>query len=567
MRNFHFICTSLLALNLMVTSCAPKEEFWEGYDLIPVQQKEDGNWSFIDKVGKVIYEDDFKSQPTVAYNGFFSVWENDGYTLYKAGGSKPTVLGDCENLASVGVFADGLIPVTYKNKRISILDKDGNKKFELSPIKGSEIVSCWPSFTDGTLLILTSESKFGYYDTSGKIVVKPIYDVAGNFIDAVAVVGTKDDNDKYHFKVIDKKGETILSIKEKYEMTQDNTFLFGYLLVKEEDRFVLLNKKGEAKKLSAKIKDVLTYNDRFVIFKNEEDEVGVVNHDGEIIIRPKYKSINFISTDSFLASTEDKSYILNDKGDETAALDYKYVFPCYQSGYLVSDNGKTYTLVDANGKDKSNIDIRNINFQLSPQLFVSTDYFSYSEIAETIADMIDGHTVGKYYKIGEKVSTIFSNDNPANEKYRYKSEIELEQLKREGFNYLITATAYFSKGIVNFEYNHLNNSTDYYWQPASILEGITFEVQVSNHSFGEKGFESLISTFKNRGYKVEKQGWTGGQDDGQRMAVVMTNGSDEILIDCENGDDATEAHIAVTTTAIIPVAEAIEKVESADDLE
>lgn len=80
-------------------------------DYIPVQLREGKSWSFIDSKGKLYAEDEFKNQPTCVVNGMFSVEEGNSYSLYNIKDLKNEVLS---GLVSVGVYNEGVIPVTQK---------------------------------------------------------------------------------------------------------------------------------------------------------------------------------------------------------------------------------------------------------------------------------------------------------------------------------------------------------------------------------------------------------------------------------------------------------------------
>ena len=99
MKLKHLACwATFIGGIIFISSCSKSfDDNLSNVDLIPVKISEKGKWSFINSMGEIIYEDEFKNEPSVAYNGFFSVEEEDGYSVYKVGPKSPEIIKNLEN--------------------------------------------------------------------------------------------------------------------------------------------------------------------------------------------------------------------------------------------------------------------------------------------------------------------------------------------------------------------------------------------------------------------------------------------------------------------------------------
>lgn len=356
--------------------------------MVPVKVSKD-KWSFVNEKGEIVFEDEFEYEPSVVYNGFFSAYDGKGTTLYKVSGNKFEPVGDLDRVEYVGFVEDGLVPATPADHRIGVYDTEGTLKFELTPVGGVEIKRCAPGYSDGLLVVITEEFKVGFMDTEGKMALKPIYDGASYFNDGLAVVSQRDDEGKEKIFVINKNGETQFKLKEGMEpkLVDGRAFVNGYMIVKDEDRDVLYDKKGEVVKFSTKVKRIKETDGKYVIFSNDDNEYGVVDMKGEIIIKAKYKDMDFANNGNFLAQADkDEWRELDKNGDEKMRFDYKEVVPYGKFGYFAYD-GKRYSLVDAEAKTKGKEDFKEIGpFEFSRRSAILSDYTPEPDVIEEVTE-------------------------------------------------------------------------------------------------------------------------------------------------------------------------------------
>lgn len=526
---------------LLLTACSrnrnPLTDFAEDMELIPVKTTQDGRWSMANEKGEIVYSEEFTNEPTVAYHGLFVVEEGEGYTLYKTGGAKPEAVKGCEGLKAAGYMEDGLIPVTFPNSRITLVNAEGKKQFELSPIDGKEVVRSAVAFTYGRLAVETEDGKQGYVDTKGKVVIKPKYDEAKAFSEDVAVVGTAvadsaSKDQKMLYAVIDKDGKELFKLKENYSLVS-NIFVYGYLLVQDDnDHYLLLNHQGEATKLPSRIHEIYGYNDKFILYNNEDGDAGVCDPKGEVVIRAKYASIGFGADNKFYAQKDKDSKeisLLDAKGEVVQTLDYEAMqYMGSKFGTLAKD-GKVVIMLDKNLKQKGKEEYYEVGLKQN-LCSVKSDYYDPQAVVNAVANMVTDKDVAGF-TFGTLAQTVLKGTEP--EDYAGKSFAELT--RKEGYQYTITAIGIFSENIVKFDYNGQSRKWGYQWQTTARLKTVAFNI-TTEKDFGEQGYKLLKDTFKKKGFALVKEGHHSYED---AEITILKKGKIAVGINYDNDSKNT----------------------------
>lgn len=488
-----------------VTSCSG-----DGLDLpfeyLAVQESEDGNWSFYSPDGETLFKDEFKNRPSNVVDGYFFVPEGkkELYTLYKFGGRLEPVT---EGLKDVGYMGDGLIPAVRENERISLLDGDGKVKFTLQPINGKEVTRCADRYSEGLLGIATTDDKgatrWGFVNTEGKVVIAPKYTFFAPFDDGVAVVCTSDEPlaPEAEYAIIDKKGDVVKKFKAG---TTPIGFRFqeGRLALRDSnERVVMVDKKGETLvKLPAKVKAVYAWDSDYIVFKDEDGKYGVMDYEGEVLVRAKYDNIQIIGSNRFLGNIEEsdetKAIIFDKDGEEEMRIDsYKNGVIWMSQFGLCGHDKKTFTFLEEDGKARKNAEFANIGGIHAGT--IRSDFFDAQGIINEITGLITDKGIDKY-AIGENPSQTFSDRAPQD--FTYKSYMELDGLTKDGLNYRITAAIYFSAPMADWGYDGSYNR-QYYWNPNSFLYKAVIDIVSEN--WGVKEAEDLAKALVKKGFKNE----------------------------------------------------------------
>lgn len=410
-----FACLSALLLCSCVTNEGGKDDI--GY--FPVQLEEDGRWSMIGPDGKILFKDEFKEAPTAVVNGVFVVREGETYSVYRAS-EKPELI--VEGLKSAGAMSDGLIPTVKKDGRITLIDKDGKKKFLLESYDGKEVIECHNLYSEGLLGVKTGNGKWGYVDTKGEMVISPKYDYANPFNGDYAIVSNnKNDSDNSSQYIINKKGEIVLDINERYGYITE--IKDGLMSVRDsaKEKNGFLNVKGEFISVPSKVNIICDFNKDVFVFCNKEWKYGVISLDENYtqLIRPKYDNITIISSNEFLVRSEDKFYVVNNEDQKIIDLsDYEDVMPspisttqCY-----IAKEGNVWVLLDKEGKQIGNSEFY---FYVSQNVIdyegydnIYSDYFDAQGVTNAIEDYLEECMAT--YVIGESMSKYVTNPEECN---------------------------------------------------------------------------------------------------------------------------------------------------------
>lgn len=488
----------------MLSSCGSNgAASQEKVDLIPVTTSKDGKWSMVNNKGEVVYDSEFKNCPTAAYNGLFNVEENNGYTVYKIGGKTPEAVAGLEGLKDVGYLEDGLIPVSFPGKRISVADENGKIKFELNPVRGEEVQCCAPGYSEGMLWFKTENDNYGFIDKSGKVAIQPTYHYVDNFSEGLALAVKANDEKKSEktIIVIDKNGKEVFKFKEDYELVTTQ-FKHGYLLARNDGRFYIIDKKGKEKKLSSKIASVYNFNKRFIIYRSEDGDMGVMDFNDQIIIRPKYSDIIFGNGDFFIVKKdfESKSLVKIDLDGEESSdkIDYKEIFPFGKFGYFAKE-GKIIELLNDKFVKKGKEEFFDINLNWD-RGYVNTDYLDYNSVAKSVVKLIDGNGVAGL-SFGATPSQLLKGKTPR--AYAWDKEVKFQDLTIKGFRYQIDVTGIFSDYVTNssyflYEWTHK-------WNPSSKLVSVGLLINAQS-KWSKEGHEAIKQALTDAGYKLIKDG-------------------------------------------------------------
>ena len=359
----------LLVVAVVLASC---EKLGGGSDAgyqintFAFQEEEGEPWGFMDFDGKVIVKPRFDNMPNSVVGDRFTVYdpETETYSLYTIE-AKPRKIGSYDN---VGSFTGKYCPVKDKKGVIKYIDKEGKDAFSMKEVSKKTVTAAF-NFFCGRAMVRTEDGKWGYIDESGKPVIPIKYYDAWNFAEGLAIVyhGADDDPDN-KWSVIDTDGNEVFTKKFK-ECKPSNFRFYGEYLVTTDknDRNIILNRKGElVKKLKEGIYVSAIYDNMFTQYDSEKEKFGLMNVNGELVIKSKFESFSYNGKLIVGSTSEKKPFILNKEGEKVTKLPEGYVilfepeYKGYDKRMLVGNYNEGYELCDAEGNIiKTEMDIRN----------------------------------------------------------------------------------------------------------------------------------------------------------------------------------------------------------------
>lgn len=540
--------------SMMVVSCQNSSSSVEGdIQYLAVQTESDGKWGMIDSEGNFLFADEFKNEPSAVVNGYFSVQEGESYSLYSAS-AKPTIVPGCDDLASVGVFRDGIIPVTHEKSRITFIDGKGNVKATLEPVGGKEIIACTSYASEGLFMFITEESKLGFVDKDGKVVIEPKYDDGNPFSEGIAIVKTEK-NDEPVFMAIDKKGQEVFRLKKDFSLST-HEFSDGLLVAKNsDDQYGFINKKGEFTKMKGKVRGIGDYNASLFAFMNDDYQWGVMDMDGEIIIRPKYGSVNLLPDGNFFVKDDDKYYFIDKKGDKIKTIeDYDYITALNNGKFhFIAQDKSTYVLLDKNGDPLGKEEFKGVNYALSVcGMAVRSDYFNIDSVLEALVGGVSANGIDKF-TLNMPASKLGIKNEDAGQ-YVYSYSYTDPELSKEGWRYEVKVGVQTDRSIAVREYDYSYYDSKVFINPEAKVESVYVGVESQVPCWKDLK-DKIISALQSKGFKVDQKSddevsFTGKDAklvvssnlSGDRIAVQLysTSSSDEAAVVDDYYGDSTE---------------------------
>lgn len=438
-RKLAYLCVVAIAMG--VASCGSSDN-GDNVQYIPVQFTEDGAWCFINAQGERIGTQEWEFMPTVVADGIFTARTDSGLTVYKWKGDEAMPIDSLTNLVSVGVYSEGLLPVTPSMQRIRVVDSDGDVVFVLNPINGQEVSSCSSRFSDGLLVVTNSEGKAGVVNRKGEVVVEPKYGEISDFKDGYALAANYNYNDYDagpSYFVLDKEGKAT-PVKGKFGYGEGDCFnvpqfVNGAAYVTgemdtvdytfEEIKITVDGKAAVEKNPVSNevlpngnvITTTYTDDNTTAVWK-DKDGKELVKLNGYPMVYGKYVTVN--DNDSIIIYDQEGKKLNALKGNYTfiwAGGSFGPVLIKYADDYTSSE----YVFLNAEGQPLEMQKVYGIgtsnylptdeeDFQCSE--YVTSAYVDVTAAAAKIVSMASGSLKGKdYYYLGESVSDILNGEN------------------------------------------------------------------------------------------------------------------------------------------------------------
>lgn len=322
----------------------------EDIDYLAVKIVGQDDWSIIDvNSGEFVCENEFKHKPSMIVDDhFFVKTENGrGYECYDVDDISHPI--NSATYASATYFQDGVALVTRKNGGLSIIDTDGNVVKDLD----KNITSAMP-FKNGFAAIKTKDGEYGYVNTKGEVVVKPKYDAVYPYSsDGYGILVVKQNDSERLYTVVDDHGEKLFSFSsEKYEPVSG--MINGAMAVKKNDKIVYVDKEGTRILDAGKSKgEAASYGlyDGLTVFANASGQFGLMNKDGEHLIRNKYDRIVPLKDGTFVVERDGKQGVVDEHDKEIIGFEYNQIVKLKKNRYLVMEGRKQFAIIDEDGKE------------------------------------------------------------------------------------------------------------------------------------------------------------------------------------------------------------------------
>lgn len=377
MRKYLLLILVLVFISLL-SSCQKEESVAE---YIPFKSEKDGKWGFINLDGDVLLEDEFKREPTIVSNDRFFAKNKEGYWEMYTADKNARQVG--KEYVQAGAFIEDVTPVVEKGRAIDFIDKNGKVKFTLGNVDGVAITSC-RNFIDG-VAIFTCGGYYGAIDASGNVVIKPDYLALepakdGKLVGIHSKYKETKDRAKVKITVLDTSGKVLSEfaldrILESLDYFSDGVLAVAKKGVDGNNYWGLINDKGEwVLHASHKIRSVRGMRNGKFIFSDGE-ECGLMDFNGEVLIRPKYSDIKFTGANQLFVLDDhiDPQWkLITEEEDVISPNEFDEVYPLPGDKYFVKDDGDSWIIIDDKGKEvKTKVDIYEFSYNQGDTEFES----------------------------------------------------------------------------------------------------------------------------------------------------------------------------------------------------
>ncbi len=543
MKNINKLSCLLLTLIALLSSCGQKSADLE---YIPFRSSSDGRWGMISTDGKVLFDAEFNEMPQAAYCGRFFIKNNDGkYELYTAD-AKPQQVGG-KTWADVSDFSDGLALAAEEGKSVAIINREGEQVADLSKIDGKTILAA-KGLYEGYAIVETEDGTKGIVDDGGKTIIAPgkykelEYIGEGKCL-ALDKKFENAEKDQMVLQIISLKGKTLGELNtskinlEGARSSESLQFVNGLLGAYDADgRGGLINEKGEwVLQPSEKIKHVIAVKGDNFIYSGE-DGMGVMDKNGEILIRGKYFMLQWAGDGLLWAfdtkgDYKDKIMLINLKDDILGKERFENGYTLIDGTRIAQLGKHDYGFIDEKGEVKKldkNVNIAQIGLPKYDQ-WVESQYVDVERILSMLE--LNGQTMYgiAVWTPAEKAILAFAEKGN-------KDATCINKPSDNPYAYYRTRADYvckLSNAVSMTKYIDFNNtisrftlSKGQHFNPEALAYVIGAEVKVN--SGAKTIYESICKVLKGKGLKE-----LGGSADsttydlGNQIQLLVTYTSDE----------------------------------------
>lgn len=408
---------------------------------------------------------------------------------------------------------------SYENGKFGVIDNEGNNIIEPSyneiisiPNNSKPIFICTYDINDGEGTYKTkavnekNEVILNGYD---KIEALDNYDSKQNiwYEDNVLRVSK---NGKYG--LINFEGKEVLPC-EYDEITALNG-VKGNILIKKAGNMGLVNEQGQTI-IPVQYKNILTlkegYKNEYIIV-NENNQYGLINTSGVVIIEPKYEMVKYLNSSSMFAVKEAEVWKVLDTGNGNVVIDggYDDISQAKSDSFVIVKNGK-YGVINSNKEEKIEPQYEDLKYafsiyyiakkdgkygiinaeneEIKPFEYINMEYIENANLIQ--ADKTETETVILDSNLGQKITGIISEINIdkgyikayVNNEYKYYN-FKFEEKKSSD---LLTANNLFlSKKDGKYGYVDKSGATiiDYKYEDATEQNSCGFAAVKENGVWG-----------------------------------------------------------------------------------
>lgn len=324
MKKLH--CLFIMFIGIFIIGCSNSEGVRIKVDLLPVCI--DGKWGYANSKGEMVILPQFQ-EATIFVDGLALVKQSEKYGYINDDGKF-----EINPIYEEGtIFSEGKAFARLNDNEIVCIDNKGKSLFVLTDV---EKVS---NFSQGKAAVC-KDSKWGYIDKTGKVVIQYQFVYVGMFNEDRAFVI----NDEGKNGFINEDGK--ITINNIY--TYASSFNSGLALVKNEDsKYGFIDKDGKVV-IPFQYDDALPFQNGLAAIK-KNGKWGYVDRSSNLVIKCIY-DVAYPFSDKCASVEKDKKYYYIDKtGNEVNSKKYQFALP-YNNGLGIAKVKDKFQITNRNGE-------------------------------------------------------------------------------------------------------------------------------------------------------------------------------------------------------------------------
>lgn len=313
MKKILVILISLQTLFVVLACSSTHGRSISKVQAIAYQDKDKALWGMVSLEGKILFKNRFKNMPTRVRDGrFFVKNKQDFWELYDAshwsrriGGSFLYASNFNKSYAFVAPFNQPVQVINTAGETVTVLDSIAGKR-----VNGVYVGKAYAVDNSGYAIVEMNDETVGIVDEKGYVVIPPLYChisfSRGIFLavpEQYKEFRIENEGDKLVYHVLGEKGKLLFAISDhqyQYVSLSD-----GKIIASMEDGEQLIshvfNTKGE--KLLEVVSRLVFFQeikgDKFILYDVNEDRFCLINFKGDTLIRPNYSDLYFDSDLNF----------------------------------------------------------------------------------------------------------------------------------------------------------------------------------------------------------------------------------------------------------------------------
>lgn len=361
--------------------CTGAYPFFNGSTIV----KTEYGWGFINERFQPMFNDYFMDATHFSEGVSFTVKPSE---MIKAIDSDGNVLYEIRDAERVYALSEERAVYNGTNGLYGLLDSKGNI------VVPAKYYSC-ENFVINDAIIVSNIGEnnrpvYGVINSNGDEIIPVRYSKIKRHDEGFTVfrINKAGNGEKAAFSNF--KGEMLYDY-EFYDIIKDGKW---YCYKTGRNKWGWINSKGK-EKIHAKFLDVLPFNNKALTFakgSNNSIEWGIIDKKGEWVVRPKFTSVELTESHPIISVTPHNFGVVDFEGNVLIKPDKRSVRHIYEDFYLIENSYSEFGIMKADGNEEwtarpSYEKFRGIRH--NPSIYVNTDFIDIVGVYSAVRTHID----------------------------------------------------------------------------------------------------------------------------------------------------------------------------------